>query len=516
MTRWVRARRAVLPATVFVVVGAVLGGATYVVVRTQVDAVYAAQYEELEVIGRLRISEVEAWRTERIADAQALAGSPFFGAAVAEWVDDPDRADLAARIAERIGVAREAYDYENVLLLGVDGRLLMAAAPEHAHVAQSTLRLVESVTDPGASTRFDAPLIDDDRHHVHIDAAVAIRFPDEGPVAVLVLRSDPATALRARITAWPTRSLSGETLLVRREDNRAVFLTTPRLAGAAAPSGVSLAATDVPAVQVVLGRIGPFEGRDYRGVAVLADLRPVPGTSWFLVNKVDAAEIAAKARERGGLVLALAGLAILVAGGFAVLVFLIRQRRILDRLYEAERERTAVVRRFDEVIALARDAFLLFDPSGRIVEANQAALDLYGYPRDEMLTRTVRDLRAPEALPELERDWAAASRPEGILFDTVHRRRDGTTFPVEIGSRVLDIDGEPYHQSIIRGITERKQAEAALAGQVEELRRWNEAALGREVRVIALKQEVNALLRELGRPTRYDADAPGPGRVDDG
>jgi hypothetical protein len=56
---------------------------------------------------------------------------------------------------------------------------------------------------------------------------------------------------------------------------------------------------------------------------------------------------------------------------------------------------------------------------------------------------------------------------------------------------------------IFTDITERLRAEEQLAAQLDELRRWHEATLGREMRILTLKEEVNALLTENGRPPRY-------------
>jgi hypothetical protein len=60
---------------------------------------------------------------------------------------------------------------------------------------------------------------------------------------------------------------------------------------------------------------------------------------------------------------------------------------------------------------------------------------------------------------------------------------------------------------ITRDVTERKRTEAQIQGQLEELQRWREVTLGREDRVLSLKEEVNALLKELGRPPRYSSAA---------
>ncbi len=510
-----RSRRqpAVFVALVAVAI-AVFAGATLFVVRAQVDAVFAAADKKLQAIGGLRLAELEAWRIERLDDGRAASGSPFISAAIEDWRTGGGTGALSGEIEDQLRLTLEAGPYENVLLVALDGRLLAAARPDHAIVGPETRALVERVTAPGASSALNDVDCLDEGGHVHVDVAAAIRDRAGDPVAALILRSDPAMSLDTRLLAWPTESPSGETLLVRRDGDRVVFLSIPRLAGDRRPVGIDLAQVDVPAVQAVLGRTGRFEGRDYRGVAVLADLRPVPGTAWYLVNKMDLAEVAGEAWWSGGLVLLLAVLTAVLAGSLAALLYVSGRRNILGRLHDAQQERTAVVRHFDRLFALARDVFLLLDPSGRIVEANVAAEALYGYRRDELLGMTVSELRAPESRATLERDWAAAASAAGVQFQTTHMRRDGTPVQVEVSSSVLEIDGQPYRQSIIRDITERKAAESALNEQLDELRRWNALALGREGRVLALKAEVNELLGALGRPPRYEESPSDPGGLD--
>jgi PAS domain S-box-containing protein len=98
---------------------------------------------------------------------------------------------------------------------------------------------------------------------------------------------------------------------------------------------------------------------------------------------------------------------------------------------------------------------------GRILEANAAAAKAYGYSRDELLTLTIHDLRAADT-KNLTADQLAQAETRGILFETVHRRRDGTTFPVEVSSRGTTIDGARTLISIIRDITERRNAEVKI------------------------------------------------------
>ena len=62
-----------------------------------------------------------------------------------------------------------------------------------------------------------------------------------------------------------------------------------------------------------MGRQGTFQGEDYRGVEVLADLYRIPESPWFMVAKVDTSEILDEARYRGGVILLFSGLFIVLA-----------------------------------------------------------------------------------------------------------------------------------------------------------------------------------------------------------
>ena len=107
----------------------------------------------------------------------------------------------------------------------------------------------------------------------------------------------------------------------------------------------------------------------------------------------------------------------------------------------------------------ARDIILFVRLSnGQIIEANLAAVRAYGYPIEELLAKRVQDLRAPET-PGLAPEQMERANTEGILFETVHRRRDGTVFPVEVSSLGTEVGGERVLLSIIRDISERRLAE---------------------------------------------------------
>ena len=153
--------------------------------------------------------------------------------------------------------------------------------------------------------------------------------------------------------------------------------------------------------------------------------------------------------------------------------------------------------RYRVIFQRARDIILFIDSaSGRILEANAAALRAYGYSHDELLSLTIYDLRAPDTRGAIAGQMARAAS-EGILFESTHMRRDGSTFPVEISSQWAPWDGQSALLSIIRDITERKRAEAEHERLLEAERQAREQA---EAALHLREQFLSVAAHELKTP----------------
>ncbi len=129
------------------------------------------------------------------------------------------------------------------------------------------------------------------------------------------------------------------------------------------------------------------------------------------------------------------------------------------------READTLLKRYQLLSQYANDIILFVGPDSRIIEANDAALLAYGYRRDELLDMSIQDLRAVDS-PELIRKQMEQADKGGVIFETVHRCRDGRLFPVEVSSRGVNMGGERVLLSIVRDISDRKR--------IEELQRESE------------------------------------------
>ena len=116
---------------------------------------------------------------------------------------------------------------------------------------------------------------------------------------------------------------------------------------------------------------------------------------------------------------------------------------------------------FQLISSQARDIILLMHRDGGIIEANEAAVAAYGYSRQELACMNISQLRSPCTLDAMPEQMMKADE-SGILFETLHKRKDGSLFPVEVSSRGTTIDGKRMLMSIIRDITEREQSRKAL------------------------------------------------------
>jgi PAS domain S-box-containing protein len=118
--------------------------------------------------------------------------------------------------------------------------------------------------------------------------------------------------------------------------------------------------------------------------------------------------------------------------------------------------------RFRSVVDHATDSFFLFDEHQAILDVNKQACESLGYSREEMLGMHPRDFDAALDPSLIARIGERVNNGETVTFETLHRRKDGTVFPVEIRARQFQHGAHRFRLSLARDIAERKRAEEAL------------------------------------------------------
>ena len=156
------------------------------------------------------------------------------------------------------------------------------------------------------------------------------------------------------------------------------------------------------------------------------------------------------------------------------LIFLENDYRMVlcEDITDCHRAQEALIeseRRFGQLVEHAADELVLHD-NGRIIQVNQQTCDDLGYSREELLKMTVFDLEVGISPQELLKIWEQKTESP-FTVQGVHRRKDGSTFPVEVRVARFISGGRRLLLALARDITERHRAQEAL---VESERRFRQ------------------------------------------
>ncbi|MBI4964937.1 MAG: PAS domain S-box protein [Desulfomonile tiedjei] len=377
-------------ALLLVITLALLAGC-YAYYRFETERIRQEKYQEIAAIGKLKAGQIQDWRQERLKDLWRSVRAPFFKRAVEEWLQNPDNAVLQADLMHRLVVEQKEEGYSDVLLLDPQGRVLLSSTPQPHPMNPAAEQVIEEALAKG--TPLLGHLYRCPKGIVHMDSVGPILGQDGRPIGVLLLRSNAESLLYPLIQSWPTLSRTAETLLVRREGEDLLFLNDLRHRPNTALSlRKPLTLVTLPSVQAVLGKQGIFQGQDYRGVEVLADLRPIPESPWFMVAKVDASEILAEAGYRGGVIALFAALFILIAAGVTAHTYRYRQVRLYRDLYRSERETRVAHQEFRTTLYSIGDAVITTDTAGLVKQMNPVAEKLTGWLEAEAKGRLLDEI----------------------------------------------------------------------------------------------------------------------------
>jgi len=146
--------------------------------------------------------------------------------------------------------------------------------------------------------------------------------------------------------------------------------------------------------------------------------------------------------------------------------------RDVTELKQAEEELRASETRFRIFVDHAADAFFLHDERGNILDVNQQACKSLGYSREELIGMSPLDFDAgaDRDRPITDQVESRLDIGETVAFETLHRRKDGSLFPVDVRARPFWQGERRFSVSLARDISERKQAEQALRESEERLR----------------------------------------------
>ena len=495
----------------FMIIGIWTAGIFYVYVKSQNVAFREAAESTLSAVADLKVQRIVDWRAERLGDAQAIMSNPVLAQQVKDFLAGPAESELRGGLLAWLKSEQGHTQSLRAVLLDRNMQVRLAFPEDKAYfgpIAADTAR--EAMRTKMASfsdlhlSRFSG--------EIHLDLAVPLIYPsalfesdgsaaalsDGQAVGVLDLEIDPSECLYSQLQVWPTASLTGETLLVRRDGDDVVFLNQlrhredPALSFRLPIDRVQ----SLPAAMAVVGHEGQVEGVDYRDIPVLAAIRAIPGTHWFLVAKIDLVEMEAPLRERAWTVGIMLLILLVVAAMGMGLFDRHRTAQLLRRQLAAERDHAQTLealqterQNFEAIFASSPVGMLLLDGEAAIVNANAAMASIVSRESAEIIHQLdggalggidsiedVKDCGFAQVCSEsplmkaLLRVVATGAPLRGAEIQPVLNTNDHERRPwLRVSAEPVILNGREHVVVAVDDITDRKRIEQAAYQEAELL-----------------------------------------------
>ncbi|MHB8854899.1 MAG: PAS domain-containing protein, partial [Ignavibacteriaceae bacterium] len=362
----------------FIAIIILIIAAGYYFYQIEENSIRKQQFNELSAIAQLKTNQIIQWRSERLSEAGFFSTNQTFIQNTASLLAGRNKKLLEGYFAKTLLPIEHNHGYSNIYLVSTKNRVLFSLNKNIKSID------IDSITnrdiDSAIANRkiiFSDFLFSANHKIIHLNIIAPVLGKNKTPIAALIFRILPNDYLYPLIRQWPIPSKTSETLIVRKDGDNVLFLNELRYTKSAALNlRLPLTRTDISEVKGVLGYKGIIEGIDYRGVITLADIRPIPGTTWVMVSKVDQSEIYSELHFRAVVISIMIFVLIFSLGVGLVWFYYLRQRNIYKTLWQTQEE-------FRTTLYSIGDAVITTDKSGIVKHINHVAEHLTGWNEAE-------------------------------------------------------------------------------------------------------------------------------------
>ncbi len=370
----------------FIVLTLAIIAATLQFFRLREKSIVTRVHENLSAVADLKVDQITQWCSERRGDAGLIAADPYLARQFDQLVRGTENGNARSELTGILERLLRTKEYCSVHCADTAGTILLSTTKkrEGKRITASDRKVFRA-----ALTRRTTVLSDLHRDgdstcsDIHFSVYVPITTAADNSIGCLILDLDPSQFLFPLIQSWPTPSPSAEVLLVRKEEGEVLFLNELRhKKNTALKLRHPLSDTTLPAAMALSGITGTVSGKDYRGVSVLAETRAIPGTTWYMIAKIDSDEALREIHHLFIRSLVFIVLVVLLVGLTAVLYQRHRSSRIYKMLFLAEHEKRKLV----TTLAASEQRFKhLFESMIEGVALHDVIFDENGKPCDYRL-----------------------------------------------------------------------------------------------------------------------------------
>ncbi|MGE5804268.1 MAG: PAS domain S-box protein, partial [Ignavibacteria bacterium] len=338
-------------------------------------------YNTISTLARLKVSQISKWREERLGEAKFIQSNSQFKRLVSGYLKYPQFYTMKNDIVEWLRPIKENHEYVNISIIDTSGETIsLFKESDSLNIRDKILYNTSLNTKEVILSGFYK---NDSSNEVGMGSFVPLFLPEinkGNTFAVLELRINPRIDLYPLIELSPIASKTAESFIVEEQEDSVVFLSDLKFRKNSAVSfKLPLSTKKLPAAMAIKGMKGIYEGIDYNGVEVLADLNRIPRLPWYIISKINLNEVYAPVREQAFYILTGVLTLILLSGSIVYIAWKNEKMEAVKNQLNMEREKKDLFKNMSEGYAYCKMFFENDVPLDfQFIEVNDAFTELTG------------------------------------------------------------------------------------------------------------------------------------------
>ncbi|MDD3044254.1 MAG: PAS domain S-box protein [Candidatus Delongbacteria bacterium] len=432
---------------------------------------------ELISVANMKNREICHWREERIKNLSILQNE-VFGLRVKRTVENPDDPRIQNEMLDWLKKFEENYGYSRVCIHNFEGTEIISTQPGESHMPDEIESYYERIFGKN-EILFEDFYFDMHQKKIYLPL-VAGMFDFTGnkkAVGILIAKLDPSDYLLPLLKEWPGNRKTTNSFLYRLKNDNTVLMDFGTVQN-----------EDLPLIDQNLTEDVFKESHDNRNIEYFTYTSKIHNTPWYLLVQIEKNEALAPLKSSlAGIILVLALIIIL----FTVGIYHFYKKQTYDHLkeiaaksFELEQSEERYRGMFENTHAIM---FIVDPENGQIIDANPAAVQKYGWTRDELKSMNVSDINtlSHEKSVEKVREVADGKRR---YFVFQHKKKNGEIIDVELFSGTVEFSGKKVLYSIVHDITEKlaeiETGRRKLLGLIEALKELTGSKTEKEIEAI--------------------------------
>lgn len=444
----------------------ILSAGGYFYYKYEEKRIYKDVCKELSTISKLKSEQIVIWRNERISEAKYFPNNLTVIKNVEILLRFQDT-QAVSELARTLTTIKTNHLYENIFITNTTGKIIFSIDSAFTHIDKIFFDEAYKVVDSKEILFSDFKYCEE-HDNIHLDIVSPIINASGSVIALFFLRIDPHTYLFPRIQSIPVSNESGESYLVKKENDSVRIMSELKYkSNKELLVSIPLSEKEIIAVKAIESPEEIIEGKDYNTEEVIASVNKLNNTDWILINSVRKSDVFSELTFKAIAIILLVILLLIITFVATSYFYANRQKQVYQKLLHAEKENSETQKEFRTSLYSIGDGVITTDKTGLIKYMNFVAEELTGWKEQDargLLLKEVFHIVNEYSLAEAENPVERVLREGlvvGLANHTLLISKSGKQIPIaDSGSPIRNDAGEIIGVVLVfRDQTEEREAE---------------------------------------------------------